>query len=61
LKVFQWQSGYGAFSVGQSQVNAVIKYIRGQKQHHRKMTFKEELLKFLEKYQVEYDERYLWD
>ena len=61
LRAFQWQNGYGAFSIGQSQINAVTKYIERQKQHHRKMTFKEEFLKFLEKYQVEYDERYLWD
>ncbi|HDS83997.1 MAG TPA: transposase [Phycisphaerales bacterium] len=58
---FAWQNGYGAFSVSASQRNTVVNYILNQKSHHKKMTFKEEMIAFLKKYQVEYDERYLWD
>ena len=58
---FYWQDGYGVFSVNPLQVPDVVKYIDNQKQHHKKMTFKEELLAFLKKYKVDYDERYLWD
>ena len=58
---FSWQNGYGAFSVSGSQKDSIIRYIAGQKEHHRNITFKEELLAFLKKYNVEYDERYLWD
>ena len=58
---FQWQTGYGAFSVSQSNVAAVKKYIAGQKEHHRRKTFEEEYRSFLEKYGVTYDERYVWD
>ena len=58
---FKWQEGYGAFSIGQSQVPAVMKYIAGQKQHHAKQDFKDELRGLLKRYQVEYDERYVWD
>ncbi len=58
---FAWQGGYAIFSVSQSKVEAVSKYISNQKEHHKKMTFKEEVIKFLEQYGVEYDERYLWD
>ncbi|MCC5905035.1 MAG: transposase, partial [Balneolaceae bacterium] len=58
---FQWQSGYGAFSVSHSGVDGVERYIRNQKKHHEKMTFREEYLWFLNKYGIEYDERYLWD
>lgn len=58
---FHWQSGYGAFSVSQSDADAVITYIRNQPEHHRKMTFQEEYRKFLERYQITYDERYVWD
>lgn len=58
---FQWQSGYGAFSVSQSNVAAVKKYIARQKEHHRRKTFEEEYRSFLEKYGVAYDERYVWD
>jgi putative transposase len=57
---FAWQLGYGAFSVGQSQVGSVQKYIQNQAEHHRKLTFQEEYLKILRQYGVEYDERYLW-
>ena len=58
---FHWQSGYGAFSVSQSNVAQVVKYIAEQKEHHRKRTFQEEFRAFLKRYQVAYDERYVWD
>ncbi len=58
---FSWQAGYGAFSIGQSQLEAVKKYIAGQREHHRRKTFQEEFREFLAKYQVQYDERYVWD
>jgi putative transposase len=58
---FQWQTGYGAFSIGQSTVEALKKYIAGQKEHHRHRSFEEEYLNFLEKYGVAYDEKYVWD
>ena len=56
---FAWQEGYSAFSVSQSVVGKVIEYIRGQREHHIKLTFKEELIVLLEKNQIPYDERYL--
>ena|SRR5947209_6872408 len=58
---FQWQTGYGAFSIGQSNVAALKKYIAEQKEHHRRRTFEDEYRSFLEKYGVAYDERYVWD
>jgi REP element-mobilizing transposase RayT len=58
---FAWQEGYGAFSVGKSEEQKVINYINNQREHHQKHSFKEEFLKFLEKYDVDYNERYLWD
>ena len=58
---FYWQDGYGIFSVNPTQVDVVTRYIENQKAHHQKLTFKEELLAFLRKYGVDYDERYLWD
>jgi len=61
LKDFHWQSGYGAFSVSQSAAESVISYIRDQDEHHRTMTFQEEYRRFLDRYQVVYDERYVWD
>ena len=61
LAQFHWQSGYGGFSVSQSHLNAVIKYIRQQDEHHRKVTFQEEFREFLKKYRVLYDEGYVWD
>ena len=61
VPTFQWQGGYGAFSVGESQASNVIRYIQTQERHHRKMTFQEEFRKFLERYKVTYDERYVWD
>jgi REP element-mobilizing transposase RayT len=58
---FYWQDGYGAFSVNPSEVDVVINYIANQHQHHSKKIFKGEYIAFLKKYQVEYDERYVWD
>ena len=58
---FHWQSGYGAFSIGQSQVPTLKRYIARQKVHHRKVTFQDEYRKFLKSYQIDYDERYVWD
>ena len=58
---FHWQSGYGAFSIGQSQVPTVKRYITRQKEHHRRVSFQDEYRKFLNVYGVEYDERYVWD
>ena len=61
VPTFSWQAGYGAFSVGESQADTVIRYIQNQEHHHRKMTFQEEFRKFLERYKIAYDERYVWD
>jgi REP element-mobilizing transposase RayT len=60
LQTFGWQDGYGAFTIGQSQVEALQRYIAGQKDRHKKQTFEEELVTLLKKYQVDYDERYIW-
>ncbi|MFC1654579.1 IS200/IS605 family transposase [Myxococcota bacterium] len=57
---FSWQGGYGVFSVGESGVERVKKYITDQKKHHRKVSFKDEFREFLARYRVEYDERYVW-
>ena len=57
---FAWQEEYGAFSVSVSQLDKTIEYIKGQEEHHRKMTFQEEFLALLKKHHIEYDERYLW-
>ena len=58
---FSWQEGFGVFSYSRSQIDTVIKYIQTQEKHHRKKTFKEEYLEFLEKFKVEYDEKYLFE
>jgi putative transposase len=58
---FHWQRGYGGFSIGQSQVSILRRYIHNQKRHHRRITFQEEYRKFLMSYGIEYDERYVWD
>jgi REP element-mobilizing transposase RayT len=58
---FEWQSGYGAFSVSHSNLESVRRYIANQEEHHRKMTFAEEFVSFLKKHGVAYDERYLWE
>lgn len=57
---FAWQEDYGAFSVSASQVDKTIAYINGQKEHHRKPTFQEEFIEFLDKHGVEYDRRYVF-
>ncbi len=57
---FAWQGGYGGFSVSPSLYETTKRYIENQKQHHKRQTFKEEYVMFLEKYGIEYDERYLW-
>jgi len=59
-RLFAWQEEYGAFSVSVSQLDRTIEYIKGQPEHHRRMTFQEEFLAFLKKHRIEYDERYLW-
>jgi REP element-mobilizing transposase RayT len=58
---FHWQNGYGAFSVSQSHVDQVSSYVMNQDQHHRRTTFQDEFRAFLKKYEIEYDERYVWD
>ncbi len=57
---FEWQEGYGVFSYGHSQIDAVYKYISNQESHHKKQTFRKEYLDFLEKFEVPYDERYIF-
>jgi len=58
---FQWQSGYAVFSVSQSNVARVRRYIADQETHHRQKTFQDELRAFLRRHEVEFDERYVWD
>jgi putative transposase len=58
---FQWQAGYGAFSVSQSNLDAVRHYIEGQEEHHRTMSFQDELRALLQRHGIAFDERYLWD
>jgi REP element-mobilizing transposase RayT len=58
---FYWQAGYGAFSVSQSQLESVAQYIDNQEIHHSKQTFQDKFLEFLRRYQIDYDERYVWD
>ncbi len=58
---FQWQSGFGAFSYGQSQVSDVIRYIDNQQEHHKHRTFKEEYIQFLTNFKIEYNSDYLFE
>ena len=58
---FAWQNGYGAFSIGQSQLPDLKNYIANQREHHRRVSFQDEYRQILAKYEVEYDERYVWD
>lgn len=58
---FKWQEGYGAFSYGHSQINDVIQYINTQEEHHKRTSFKNEYLKLLEKFDVDYDPEYLFE
>lgn len=59
-RLFAWQLGYSAFSVSMSQKQGVLDYIAGQEEHHRKVSFQEELISFLKKHEVDYDERYVF-
>jgi len=61
LRNFAWQNGYGIFSVGFSQIEGVKNYIAGQEEHHRKISFQDELRQFLRRYEIEFDERHVWD
>ena len=61
VPAFAWQRGYGAFSVGVRDLDALITYIDGQERHHRTQTFQDELRRILDAHQVVYDERYVWD
>ena len=61
LRQFHWQAGYGAFSVNQSNVGPVKSYIANQEEHHRKMTFQDELRSLFIRHEIEFDERYVWD
>lgn len=57
---FEWQEAYGAFSIGVTQIERTVAYIKNQETHHREKTFQEEFLEFLERHGIEYDERYIW-
>jgi putative transposase len=57
---FSWQEGFGAFSYGKSQIPAIAHYIENQQNHHRKKTFQEEYLEFLEAFEIQYDARYIF-
>ena len=61
LQSFHWQNGYGAFSVSQSSVPEVREYIRTQQEHHSTVSFQDEFRRFLQRYEVDYDEKYVWD
>jgi putative transposase len=61
LRDFAWQNGYGIFSIGFSQIEAARTYIARQEEHHRKVSFQDEFREFLCKYEIEFDERYVWD
>jgi putative transposase len=61
LAKFHWQGGYGAFSVSQSSLEEVIRYIERQDKHHKRVTFQDEYRAFLKAYGIAYDERYVWD
>jgi putative transposase len=58
---FAWQTGFGAFSYSKSQALTVVDYVLNQPQHHKKKTFKEEYIEFLQKFEIEYDEKYLFE
>lgn len=58
---FYWQHGYGGFSVNPKQIDVVQQYILNQEGHHKKLSFQDEYRKFLKDYEIEYDERYVWD
>lgn len=58
---FYWQKGFGAFSYSRSQLDKVIRYIKNQEKHHTKKTFKSEFMEFLNHFEIDYDEKYLFD
>jgi len=58
---FKWQEGFGAFSYSKSQIDAVVKYIANQPEHHKKATFKDEYIQFLKNFEIEYNEKYLYE
>jgi REP element-mobilizing transposase RayT len=58
---FAWQRGYGIFSIGFSQIKTVQNYIARQEEHHRKVSFQDEFRELLKRYEIEFDERYVWD
>jgi REP element-mobilizing transposase RayT len=58
---FHWQGGYGAFSVSKSSVDELRHYIRNQREHHKRVSFQDEFRAFLRRYEIEFDERYVWD
>ena len=60
LRSFDWQEGYGAFSIGMAQVDATLTYIACQRKHHKKVDFQAEFIAFLKKHGIEYDPRYIW-
>jgi mono/diheme cytochrome c family protein len=57
---FNWQEGFGAFTYSKSQIDAVAKYILNQPEHHKKTSFKDEYIDFLKKFEIDYDEKYLF-
>ena len=61
VQKFTWQRGYGLFSVGPADIGALMRYIDGQKAHHIKRSFQDEMRAFFEKYHIAFDERYVWD
>jgi putative transposase len=61
LADFAWQNGYGAFSIGQSQLDDLRGYIRSQRDHHRRVSFQDEFRELLKRYEIAFDERYVWD
>lgn len=60
-RLFEWQEGYGAFSIGVDGIERTVEYINNQAEHHRKRDFKSEFRAFLKKHGIEYDERYIFD
>jgi putative transposase len=60
LKSFSWQEGYGAFSIGKSQMDRTKEYIRNQEEHHKKVSFQDEYLAFLKRNNIQYDENFVW-
>ena len=61
IRQFSWQAGYAGFSVSQSSVEAVCRYIERQEEHHRKISFQDELRALFKRHGIEFDERYVWD